>query len=154
MANATKSIKSTSMAAAHAAPRCAHVRLNGQPCGSPALQGESLCHFHFHYRDQVDRPGGPQFPPLEDGLAIQCAINRVLEGLDTGLMNIKVANSMLYALQTAASNLHNLRRDFDGQAVSPRRRSTQRKPVASADAAALPEVSGTNGNGHPLVAKA
>ena len=31
-----------SMRAAHNAPRCQHIRLNGQPCAAPALRGQDL----------------------------------------------------------------------------------------------------------------
>ena len=33
------------MRAAHEAPRCEHIRMNGRRCGSPALRGESHCYF-------------------------------------------------------------------------------------------------------------
>ncbi len=135
MANTASPMGSKGIIAAHSAPRCAHVRLNGQPCGSPALQGNTLCYFH----DRVQTsPGAPHFPALEDGVAIQCAIMQVVEGLNTGFMSLKTANSLLYALQTAASNLHNLRRDFDG-AVTPALRKTARRRSAAAPAALGPQ---------------
>lgn len=29
---------------------CCHVKEDGIPCGSPALRGESYCHYHLRYR--------------------------------------------------------------------------------------------------------
>jgi len=89
---------------AHArqSPRCHHIRENGVRCGSPAMRGQPYCYVHDR---MMNRMPTPQFPPLEDGNAVQCAIMQVLEGLASGSIEIKMANAMLYALQTAAANL-------------------------------------------------
>src|SRR5258708_7988162 len=89
-------------ARARQSPRCHHIRQNGIRCGSPAMQGQPFCYVHDR---MMNRMPTPQFPPLEDGNAVQCAIMQVLEGLAGGSIEVKVANSMLYALQTAATNL-------------------------------------------------
>ena len=90
------------IAPARQSPRCHHVRQNGVRCGSPAMHGQPYCYIHDR---MMNRMPAPQFPPLEDGNAVQCAIMQVLEGLAGGSIEIKMANSMLYALQTAAANL-------------------------------------------------
>jgi hypothetical protein len=59
----------------HEAPRCQHTRLNGQRCGSPALRGESHCHFHNRIQDRAlaaeDRE--PFLPFVEDATSLQFA---------------------------------------------------------------------------------
>ena len=86
--------------------RCFHVKSDGVRCGSPALRGGPFCYFHDR---MVNRMPAPCFPPLEDANAVQCAIMQVLESLAAGKMDVHVANTMLYGLQTAAANLKGVR---------------------------------------------
>jgi len=66
------------------------------------MQGQPFCYFHDR---MMNRMPAAQFPPLEDGNSVQCAIMHVLEGIASGSIAVKEANAMLYALQTAAANL-------------------------------------------------
>ena len=86
--------------------RCFHVKSDGVRCGSPALRGGPFCYFHDR---MVNGMPAPCFPPLEDANAVQCAIMQVLESLAAGKMDVHVANTMLYGLQTAAANLKGVR---------------------------------------------
>src|SRR5258708_34377527 len=83
-------------------PRCHQIKQNGIRCGSPSMQGQPFCYFHDR---MLNRMPAAQFPPLEDGNSVQCAIMQVLEGIASGNIAVKEANAMLYALQTAAANL-------------------------------------------------
>jgi hypothetical protein len=92
----------------HEAPRCQHTRLNGQNCGSPALRGESHCHFHNRIQDRAlaaeDRE--PFLPFVEDATSLQFALMRVIRLLLIGhSFEYKRAALLLYSLQIAASNL-------------------------------------------------
>ena len=90
---------------ARQAPRCAHLKANGDRCGSPAASGKELCYFH----DQAladDRP--VRLPVLEDANAIQVAVMIVMDGLYRGNLNYKKAALLLYGLQIASFNLRHL----------------------------------------------
>ena len=97
-------------------PRCQHLKVNGGQCGSPALRRRRKCYFHEGLRldDEkflADQFGNNRFvmPVLEDANAIQVGLMKVIQFLGSGRMEPKVAGLMLYALQTAASNLKNVK---------------------------------------------
>jgi hypothetical protein len=75
--------------------RCQHIKVNGTLCGSPAL-------------NQARRGGAPlafELPILEDANSIQVALMQVMRLLLTGEIEHRTAALLLYALQTASSNL-------------------------------------------------
>lgn len=84
------------------APRCEHMKANGVRCGSPALRGKQFCYFHHRLRIPKTRT---QLPPLEDANAIQCAIMQIADAVLRKELDRATANTLLYALQTAAGNL-------------------------------------------------
>jgi len=88
--------------AAHNAPRCYHVKINGIRCGSPAMHQDAFCFFHTRMHNPPLEDG---FPPLEDANAIQVAIMQVLQALAKKKLEVRVAATLLYGLQTASSNL-------------------------------------------------
>ena len=92
--------------AAHNAPRCYHVKINGVRCGSPAMQQDAFCYFHSRMHNP---PLDDGFPPLEDANAVQVAIMQVLQALAKKKLEVKVAATLLYGLQTASSNLKGTR---------------------------------------------
>ncbi|MFZ0772433.1 MAG: hypothetical protein WCA49_19495 [Candidatus Sulfotelmatobacter sp.] len=96
-------------------PRCQHIKMNGTQCGSPALRRKRRCFFHERAREQHNRIVNDQFkqarfvlPVLEDGNAIQMALMQVMQLLAWGQMDRKTAGLLLFALQTATSNLRNV----------------------------------------------
>ena len=94
------------IAQAHRSPRCLHVKSNGVPCGSPAMRRNPFCFFHDRY---YNAPTDDTFPPLEDSNAVQVALMQVLqrlrrEALRPGPLDLRLVNSLLYGLQTAAFN--------------------------------------------------
>src|ERR1700680_1912689 len=95
-------------------PRCQHVKMNGTQCGCPALRRRRLCFFHVRCQDQRKRIASDQFkqakfvmPVLEDANAVQMALMQIMQLLGSGQMDHRTAGLMLYALQTASTNLRN-----------------------------------------------
>lgn len=97
-------------------PRCQHIKVNGVQCGSPALRNRTHCFFHTRAEYEkrlacedrtVKRTFG--FPLLEDANSIQVALMKVIQMLGAGTLDHRTAGLMLYALQTASSNLRSAR---------------------------------------------
>jgi hypothetical protein len=94
--------------------RCQHLKINGTQCGSPALRRNRFCFFHKRFQDEqiklsVDRArrGVATFvlPVLEDASSIQVALMQVMRLLVSQQIDHKTASLLLYALQTASTNL-------------------------------------------------
>ena len=94
--------------------RCQHIKVNGTQCGSPALRRNRFCFFHKRFQDErikisADRArrGAATFvlPVLEDANSIQVALMQVMRLLISHQIEHKTASLLLYALQTASSNL-------------------------------------------------
>jgi hypothetical protein len=94
--------------AAQAAPRCSHLKYNGEQCGCPALHGDTRCRFHVH----ADPKHFAGIPVIEDAAAIQLGILRILRALEFGSLDTRTAALMLYGLQIASSNLKRLEASF------------------------------------------
>lgn len=96
--------------------RCQHLKINGTQCGSPALRRNRFCYFHKRYQEErirltADRArrGSATFvlPVLEDADSIQVALMQIMRALLSHQIDHKTASLLLYALQTASSNLRN-----------------------------------------------
>jgi len=94
--------------------RCQHLKVNGTQCGSPALRRNRFCFFHKRFQDErirlnTDRArrGVATFelPVLEDANSIQIALMQVMRLLVAQQIDHRTASLLLYALQTASSNL-------------------------------------------------
>lgn len=94
--------------------RCQHIKVNGTQCGSPALRRNRFCFFHKRFRDEqiklaADRKRQTKasfvLPVLEDANSIQVALMQVMRLLVSQQIEHKTASLLLYALQTASSNL-------------------------------------------------
>jgi hypothetical protein len=94
--------------------RCQHVKVNGVQCGSPALRRNRFCFFHKRFQDErirlaTDRarrsPAIFTLPVLEDANSVQIALMQVMRLLLSRQIEHKTASLLLYALQTASSNL-------------------------------------------------
>ena len=97
----------SSMARAHQAPRCSHIKFDGLRCQSPTLRGKRLCYFHgrIHY----PRPRRNVLPPLEDANSVQCVLLSVQRALLGGTVDRDTARLLLYALDIASTNLKNVK---------------------------------------------
>jgi hypothetical protein len=94
--------------------RCQHIKVNGTQCGSPALRRNRFCFFHKQYQNERIRLSADRrrrgvatfiLPVLEDANSIQMAIMQIMRLILTGEIEQKTASLLLYALQTASSNL-------------------------------------------------
>jgi hypothetical protein len=98
--------------------RCQHIKVNGTQCGCPALRDRRLCFFHYKWQEATNagnaraerrRAGEPPvffLPILEDANSVQVSLMEVMRMLLDREIDHKTAALLLYALQTAASNLH------------------------------------------------
>jgi len=95
------------IAPANAAPRCQHIKLNGQRCGAPALRAKRHCHFHDRIQERaMAEDVSPFLPFVEDATSLQFALMRVMRLLQIGhSIEYKRCALLLYSLQIAASNL-------------------------------------------------
>jgi len=98
----------------HSIPRCQHIKVNGTQCGSPALRRNRLCYFHKSWQQtrivvgaNLARraPAVFDLPMLEDANSIQVALMQVMRLILSGQIDAKNAGLLLYALQTASTNL-------------------------------------------------
>ena len=99
--------------------RCQHIKANGAQCGSPSLRRRHYCYFHeglHNERERIieqfaqDKSAERTFdiPVLEDGNSIQVALMKIIQLIGAGRIDRKTATVMIYALQTAVSNLKNV----------------------------------------------
>ncbi len=107
---------------------CEHVKSNGHFCGSPALRGRNYCFFHLTHIGRQMRAeqlaANPNqdplaLPLLEDAASIQLALMQVTDALLRGTLDPKRAGLVLYALQTASSNLRHMAKESADNANDP-----------------------------------
>lgn len=109
--------------------RCQHIKVNGTQCGSPALRRNRFCYFHKrHHEERIQlnadraRAARPRklsidLPVLEDAESIQVSLTQIMRLIISGQIESKTAGLLLYALQTASSNLGRTRFDPDRHEV-------------------------------------
>ena len=94
--------------------RCEHIKTNGTQCGSPALRDKRFCYFHKRWREtRIDlndtraRLGRVivDMPVLEDPNSVQVSLMQIMRLILGRQVEPKTAGLLLYALQTASSNL-------------------------------------------------
>ena len=97
--------------------RCQHIKVSGIQCNLAALKNQKLCYFHRkaqqrHNQIHANRARHSRFalqlPLLEDLDSIQVAIMQVMHLLLSSQIDHKTAGLLLYALQTASSNMLNM----------------------------------------------
>ena len=95
-------------------PRCEHIKINGTQCGSPALRRNHFCFFHKRWHEtrivlNANRARRARvaldLPVLEDANSVQVSLMQVMRLILSGQVDPKTAGLLLYALQTASSNL-------------------------------------------------
>jgi len=117
------------MQAAHASPRCQHIRDNGRRCAAPARRGQPLCYFHHRATDPATYDER-WLPVIQDATGLQLAIARVQRLLLMDGFEFKRATALLYSLQIACMNLKNF------QAENSHLTPAQEEPPELAAAAA------------------
>ena len=89
------------------AKSCTHIKVSGVRCGSPALRGEQFCYFHQRMLRTVRYPASRirHAALLEDEESIQVALMETINALLLGTIEIKRAELILRALNTAVRNI-------------------------------------------------
>jgi len=86
---------------------CTHVKVNGVPCGSPALRGEIFCYFHQRMIRGVRTPPKSRLHPIaliEDEEGIQASLMEVINALVRNTIDFRRAQLILRALHIAVKN--------------------------------------------------
>ncbi len=141
---------------------CTHIKVTGVGCGSPALRGEQFCYFHQRMLRTVKYPRSriSHNALLEDEESIQVSLMETVDGLLCGTIELKRAELILRALNTAVRNIRRVKFGVDAskmvtdvpdfatpptdrvdEAEAPRHRLT-REEVARNHAANLAEYFG------------
>src|SRR4029077_15747904 len=86
---------------------CTHVKVNGVPCGSPALRGEVFCYFHQRMIRGVRTPPKSRLHPIaliEDASSIQASLMEIINAVVRNQIDIARARVVLRALHIAVRN--------------------------------------------------
>ncbi|SRR5712691_13203305 len=95
-------------------PRCSHIKVGGQRCGSPTLKGKHFCYFHQRLIHGVPGPVDSNISPIsliENEEAIQASLMDLIEALLRGSIENRRAELVLKALYIATKNAHRVRFD-------------------------------------------
>jgi hypothetical protein len=87
---------------------CTHIKVTGVRCGSPALRGEQFCYFHQRMLRTVKGPPASRVHHaalLEDEESIQASLMEIVNALLRGTIELKRAELILRALNTAVRNI-------------------------------------------------
>jgi hypothetical protein len=107
---------------------CQMRKINGDPCTSPAQEGERFCHFHkvmgpspIDYEHRPTSYDHIYLPRLKDAHSIQAAISEVCELMLHRRIEPKEASALFYAMQVASQNLgpFNVNRSPNAYAAAP-----------------------------------
>src|SRR5438270_278992 len=85
---------------------CAHIKVTGVRCGSPALRNEQYCYFHYRL---LCSSRISHVALLEDEEAIQVSLMQVVNSLLCGTIDLKRGELVLRALNTAVRNARRAR---------------------------------------------
>jgi hypothetical protein len=86
---------------------CTHIKVTGVRCGSPALRREQFCYFHQRMMRGVATPPNARLHPIaliENEEAIQASLMEVINALARNTIDLKRAELILRALNTAVRN--------------------------------------------------
>lgn len=118
--------------------RCQHIKVDGTQCGSPAMRNEKSCYFHSRWdRDGMDhvvryQKNDPvELPALEDANSVQVWLSEVMRMLLLRQLDYKTAALMLYALQTASSNMKRTSFEPEPTRVVIDRECVARRPIGA-----------------------
>ncbi len=90
---------------------CTHIKVSGVRCGSPPLRGEQFCYFHQRMLRTVKDPASRIHHQalLEDEESIQASLMEVVNALLRGTIELKRAELILRALNTAVRNIRRVK---------------------------------------------
>jgi len=93
---------------------CRHLKEDGTACHSPALRGESYCHFHLRYKGHRLRTWRSRrilgvrdlhLPPPHDLGSILFSLNEVMQAIAAGRLDPDEAGRVLHELDLAGAKL-------------------------------------------------
>lgn len=88
---------------ANRAPRCAHLRSNGQPCRAPAMGNRSFCVFHTRALDTELNKEKMRIGVLENRESVQIAVKQIMEHIINGRVDARDAALLFRGVQIAGS---------------------------------------------------
>ncbi len=90
---------------------CTHIKVTGVRCGCPPLRGEQFCYFHQRMLRTVRYPASRVHHTalLEDEESIQASLMEVVNALLRGTIELKRAELILRALNTAVRNIRRVK---------------------------------------------
>ena len=93
------------------AKSCTHIKVSGVRCGSPALRGEQFCYFHQRMLRTFKFPASRVHHSalLEDEESIQASLMETVNALLRGTIELKRAELILRALNTAVRNIRRVK---------------------------------------------
>jgi hypothetical protein len=86
---------------------CTHIKVNGVPCGSPAMREEVFCYFHQRMIRGVRTPPKSRLHPMaliENPASIQASLMEVINAVVRNQIDIERARVLLRALHIAVKN--------------------------------------------------
>lgn len=86
------------------APRCSHLKSNGQPCRAPAMGSRHFCVFHVRAHDTTTNQK-INVSVLEDRQSLQITVKQIMEQIVAGRIEPQAASLLLRAVQIANSTL-------------------------------------------------
>ncbi len=133
---------------------CTHIKVNGVPCGSPALRGEVFCYFHQRMIRGVRTPPRSRLHPIaliENEEGIQASLMEIINALVRNTIDFRRAQLILRALHIAVKNsprvhfaVHgmDMTREVPNYPAAPEVQKPAQKPPspALAQAAALAQI--------------
>ena len=93
------------------AKSCTHIKVTGVRCGSPSLRGEQFCYFHQRMLRTFKFPASRVHHSalLEDEESIQASLMETVNALLRGTIELKRAELILRALNTAVRNIRRVK---------------------------------------------
>jgi hypothetical protein len=130
---------------------CTHIKVTGVRCGSPPLRGEQFCYFHQRMLRTVKDPASRihHHALLEDEESIQASLMEVVNSLLRGTIELKRAELILRALNTAVRNIKRVKfdlhsdemvREIPDYATPPLEQIDEQAAIAKARAESRAEV--------------
>jgi|SRR5581483_7312276 len=90
---------------ANRAPRCAHLKSNGQPCRAPAWGNRSFCVFHTRVLDTELNKEKMRIGVLENRESVQIAVKQIMEHIVSRSIDAREAALLFRGVQIAGSTL-------------------------------------------------
>jgi hypothetical protein len=86
---------------------CAHIKVTGIPCGSPALRNEKFCYFHQRMLRGISTPHQSRVHPvalIESNEAIQSSLMEIINAVVRNTIDLRRADLILKAIHIAVKN--------------------------------------------------